>query len=214
MSEFEKLLADLDELVLAKSAVAEPADLLKAEKGGQKNLFGAADSDDEEDEEDEEDDEDEEDEGDEGDEKFTKALSVTLPSGEMVEAYDGTRLVKALSAQMSSAQDEMRGSLDQVHQALEKTTALLKSLVGDNEALRAQVDSLASAGRGRKSSLSVHDKPATSAPAPAAPGRKELLAKCLVAQQAGRISGHDVATAENALNKGMELPAYLVSRIG
>ena len=208
MSEFEKLLADLDELVLAKSAVAEPADLLKAEKGGQKNLFGAADSDDEEDEEDEED------EGDEGDEKFTKALSVTLPSGEMVEAYDGTRLVKALSAQMSSAQDEMRGSLDQVHQALEKTTALLKSLVGDNEALRAQVDSLASAGRGRKSSLSVHDKPATSAPAPAAPGRKELLAKCLVAQQAGRISGHDVATAENALNKGMELPAYLVSRIG
>ena len=208
MSEFEKLLADLDDLVLAKSAVAEPADLLKAEKGGQKNLFGAADSDDEEDEEDEED------EGDEGDEKFTKALSVTLPSGEMVEAYDGTRLVKALSAQMSSAQDEMRGSLDQVHQALEKTTALLKSLVGDNEALRAQVDSLASAGRGRKSSLSVHDKPATSAPAPAAPGRKELLAKCLVAQQAGRISGHDVATAENALNKGMELPAYLVSRIG
>lgn len=207
MSEFEKLLADLDEIALAKSAASENADLLKAEKPD------FPEKDDEEEDEDADENQDEGEDEEQGD-LFSKAMEVTLPSGERVEAYDGTLLVKALGNQVAESREAMQSSLDKVQQALVKTTKLLKSLVGDNEALRSQVEILAASGRGRRSSLSIHDKPAASIQAPAVQSRKEILAKALVAQQAGKISGYDVATAEETLNKGLELPARFLSLIG
>lgn len=209
MSEFDKLLAELDELSLVKSQT------------GQAELFGKSaqpsakkgDEDDDDawdkfaDEDDDEDDDDDE-------TPMGKSFSVTLPGGEEVEALDGTLIVKALRDDLLSSQGEVRTSLNQIGEVLQRTTAMLKSLASDNATLRAEMDSLASAGRGRKSSLSVHEKPATVvAPAPAAPSRQEVLAKALAAQQAGKISGYEVALAEGYINRGQTLPASLLSRI-
>lgn len=210
MSEFDKLLAELDELSLAKS------------QSGQADLFGksappSAKKGDDEDEDDAWDqfiDEDDEDGEDDDEKPMGKSFSVTLPGGEEVEALDGTLLVKALRDDLLASQGEVRTSLNQIGEVLTRTTAILKSLASDNATLRAEIDALASAGRGRKSSLSVHEKPATvAAPAPAVPSRQEVLAKALAAQQAGKISGYEVALAEGYINRGQTLPASLLSRI-
>lgn len=210
MSEFDKLLAELDELSLAKS------------QSGQADLFGksappSAKKGDDEDEDDAWDqfiDEDDEDGEDDDEKPMGKSFSVTLPGGEEVDALDGTLLVKALRDDLLASQGEVRTSLNQIGEVLTRTTAILKSLASDNATLRAEIDALASAGRGRKSSLSVHEKPATvAAPAPAVPSRQEVLAKALAAQQAGKISGYEVALAEGYINRGQTLPASLLSRI-
>ena len=212
MSEFDKLLAELDELSLAKSQT------------GQMEMFGKADKPSAQKGDEDEDDDDawdkfaedeDEDDDDENEKPMGKSFSVTLPGGEEVEALDGTLLVKALRDDLLSSQGEVRTSLNQIGEVLQRTTAMLKSLASDNAALRAEVDSLATAGRGRKSSLSVHEKPATAvAPAQAAPSRKEILAKAMDAMNAGRISGYEVALAEGCLNRGQALPEALAARIG
>lgn len=212
MSEFDKLLAELDELSLAKSQT------------GQMEMFGKADKPSAQKGDEDEDDDDawdkfaedeDEDDDDENEKPMGKSFFVTLPGGEEVEALDGTLLVKALRDDLLSSQGEVRTSLNQIGEVLQRTTAMLKSLASDNAALRAEVDSLATAGRGRKSSLSVHEKPATAvAPAQAAPSRKEILAKAMDAMNAGRISGYEVALAEGCLNRGQALPEALAARIG
>ena len=210
MSEFDKLLAELDELSLAKSQT------------GQMEMFGKADKPSAQKGDEDEDDDDawdkfaeDEDEDDEDEKPMGKSFSVTLPGGEEVEALDGTLLVKALRDDLLSSQGEVRTSLNQIGEVLTRTTAMLKSLAGDNAALRAEMDALASAGRGRKSALSVHEKPATTvAPTQVVPSRKEILAKAMDAMNAGRISGYEVALAEGCLNRGQALPEALAARIG
>lgn len=213
MSEFDKLLAELDELSLAKSQTGQMEMFGKADKPSAQKGDEDEDDDDAWDKFAEDEDEDDDDE-DEDEKPMGKSFSVTLPGGEEVEALDGTLLVKALRDDLLSSQGEVRTSLNQIGEVLTRTTAMLKSLAGDNAALRAEMDALASAGRGRKSSLSVHEKPATAvAPAQAAPSRQEVLAKALAAQHAGKISGYEVALAEGYINRGQALPASLLARI-
>lgn len=214
MSEFDKLLAELDELSLAKSQTGQMEMFGKADKPSAQKGDEDEDDDDAWDKFAEDEDEDDDDE-DENEKPMGKSFSVTLPGGEEVEALDGTLLVKALRDDLLSSQGEVRTSLNQIGEVLQRTTAMLKSLAGDNAALRAEMDALASAGRGRKSALSVHEKPATTvAPTQVVPSRKEILAKAMDAMNAGRISGYEVALAEGCLNRGQALPEALAARIG
>lgn len=146
----------------------------------------------------------------EGDGKpVAKSMTAQDADGEEIEVVDATELLKSLGAR----QDEHGGVLAK---ALETFTAIAKSQTEMIKSLRAEVKTLAGQGRGRKTVVSVAEKPdPTPQVQQAAPSikREEFLAKCLDAQRAGKLSGHDVTRAETAINNGIPVPAEIVARI-
>jgi hypothetical protein len=149
----------------------------------------------------------EDDDDSDADETFGKAFQVTLADGSRVEAYDGTALLKALHTRVAAAEatrGQTLAAMRAMRQALDRQSELIKSLAG-------QVKAIGRQGRGRKSVLDVHERPG----AVAEPGKtpREILAKALAAQKAGRITGEDVAVAEGYVNSGREIPATLKQRI-
>lgn len=190
MTEFEQLQAELDALTELRKAHAEPD----------------GDEDENGNEDDTPKDEEEEEEGGEegtlkkGKGKMCKSFDMTLDNGETVEAVDGMELIKSLSDRM----DDQDGK---VYTVLSAQTALLKAMQEDIFNMRQQ-------GRGRKTSLTMHDKP-TPTPLAKAEGipAAEFLNKCLDAQKAGRITGLDVATAESYIQRSMDVPDSIKSRV-
>ena len=78
---------------------------------------------------------------------------------------------------------------------------------------------LAGEGRGRKTVVSVSEKPVAGATMAKSQGAadglsaNEFMAKALAAQASGRLTGLDVARAESALNKGLPVPQDVVNRV-
>ncbi|MEY8688457.1 MAG: hypothetical protein AB9M53_01075 [Leptothrix sp. (in: b-proteobacteria)] len=153
------------------------------------------------------------------DKPFGKSMTVTTEEGEEVEAIDGTELVKGLMDQVQgfgAKLEAAQSSEATLAKALEQTLTVVKGQGELIKSLQAQVGKLSDAGRGRKSSVTVHEPPtiAKSMDAGAATiTPNELMAKCFAAQQAGRLTGLDVARAENYLNSGASVPADILSRI-
>ena len=210
---FDALLADLDALQKAvppakpeKHAESDVDDALIQQAAG-----GDADDDETPDGEDlpeldeaatakgksaSKDDEDDEDDEDEDDEYFGKAFTMTDSDGETIRAYDGTALLKGFHQRLSSLENDTL-------KTLQAQTALIKSLRADVAALHAQ-------GRGRKTVLNIHDKPAGHFASPP-PAPQALLAKALSAQKAGQLTGQDVARIETYLGRGLALPPDLAA---
>ena len=221
---FEKLLGELEALqTLKKSApadkkmdekAAKEADeaddkkILEAAAGaGGEAAEEAADEGDEPETGDEDIPADDDDEG-EG-EMMGKSFNFRLESGEEIEAIDGTELVKSLIARFDSTESAMT-------KALGGAIDLIKSQGEEISALKTEVKRLGSEGRGRKTVVSVAEKPAVGAMAKAEPAgvsSEEFMAKCLTAQSAGRITALDVAKAEGYLLKGLAVPADIVQRV-
>lgn len=143
-----------------------------------------------------------------GDNDLGKSFSFTLEDGNVVEAIDGTALVKALMERQE------RGEAD-VTKALGMTVDLIKSLQTQVGALQTQVGKLASSGTGRKAVLSVSERPSVLRKSQEEEGipAGEFLAKCLVAQAAGKITAADVSRAESYVNHGLQVPAEIVARV-
>ena len=141
-----------------------------------------------------------------------KSFVLQDSDGNEHEAVDATELLKSLI----DRQDTAEGVLAK---ALSSVTGLVKSQGEMIKSLNAKVNELSSQGRGRKTVLSVMDKPdaatiAKSTSAHAAPmSPKEIMAKCLEAQKSGALTGMDVARAEISINNGVALPADIVSRL-
>lgn len=213
MSRFDELLTDLEEIAaadaLAKASAMEEDELLaKASHAEPDEDNEGGESDGDEDNESNEGDED--DDGDE-DDTMSKSFHLTLPDGTEAEAIDGTLLIKSL-------RDEMTEDFQGLAKAIKAQTALIKSLHADNQSLRAQVETLAKSGRGRKSAvLTVHEKPDVGTPADAQPEKPEprgLMAKALDAQRAGRLSSIEVSTLDLLLGAGKPVPETLLAKIG
>lgn len=140
--------------------------------------------------------EEEEEEEEEGDEYLGKAFTMLTPNGKRVAAYDGTHMMKSFHQRLSTLETVML-------KAAQQQTALIKSL-------RAEVAALKQQGRGRKTTLNIHEKPVGHfASAPQEP--QALLAKALSAQKAGRLTGQDVGRIEAYLGRGLALPPELAS---
>ena len=88
-----------------------------------------------------------------------------------------------------------------------------------NKSLQDEVKKLAGEGRGRKTVVSVSEKPVAGATVAKSQGAadglsaNEFMAKALAAQASGRLTGLDVARAESALNKGLPVPQDVVNRV-
>lgn len=141
---------------------------------------------------------------------MAKSFEVTLADGTKVQAQDGTALVKAL-------QDRVEATEGVLAKALETAVDMLKSQGARLAAAEAVIAKMSSEGKGRKAVLTVVEKPsATSmAKSQAEEGMKpeEFMAKALDAQKLGRITGMDVAVAEANLNRGQEVPADIIKRV-
>ena len=149
------------------------------------------------------------DKDDDEDEIFGKSFAVTTESGETIEAYDGTALMKAFEqrlAALEEAHEAREQHIEQAEAVIHKQAELIKSMHGDLAKLKEQ-------GRGRKSALTVHDKPASVPAAPVKPAPATVLAKAMSAQQAGKMTGSDVACIESYLSRGLALPADLADLV-
>lgn len=143
---------------------------------------------------------------------MAKSFQLTLDDGTVIEAQDGTEMVKALGDRLSSTETMMA-------KALGDTLALVKGQADMIKSLSDQVKKLSGEGRGRKAVLSVVEKPAPVAATMAKSQQAEgvtpeiFFAKALDAQKAGRISGTDIAVAESCLNRGQAIPENIVQRV-
>lgn len=206
---FEALLEEFDSMQKSLAAQAEEA------KQDDEKIQSAAEGDGDDDEDDEkgaagagekaEGEEKEE----EGEAVMGKSFSFTLDSGEVVEAVDGTELVKSLMGRIENNESQVATALTGALGLIKQQGEMIKSL---ND----KVIALGAEGRGRKASLTIHEKPAVGSMEKSEPSGMpagEFLTKCLAAQAAGRITGQDVSRAQIALNSGVAVPSDIVSRV-
>lgn len=147
---------------------------------------------------------------------LTKSFCFTLDTGEVIEAEDGTELVKALIEEAASdraAVEKVVGATLDLVKSMRvqqsKDRDLIKSLQG-------QVAALSTKGAGRKAVLSVNEK--TAAPMrksgePQGMNAEAFMAKAMDAMSAGKLTGLDVARVESHLNHGTQIPDDIVSRV-
>lgn len=214
MSDFDELLAEL------KQAEAEQQTLAKAmpadDGEDDKNIADAAeepDGDEGGNPEDAEGDhkEPDGDEGKGGEKPMAKSMTV---DGEEYEVVDAEQLIKSLQ-DLTGRVETNEGVLAK---ALESTLGTIKAQGEMIKSLSAKIDKLGGQGRGRKTVLAVTEKPepaGTMAKSmqPEAPKPGEILAKALSAQQAGKLTAHDVSRCEIAFQSGVAFPADVLARI-
>lgn len=236
---FEALLDDLDALQKARPPQFEPdadqkdgpsdgdADNKPAPKAkadpGDKKIAAAADSDKDgdgtPDGEDDLPEDDEEDPEDDDSETFGKSFAVTTATGETIEAYDGTAMMKAFEQRLAALEQDHEASVVKLEKAEQTIADLLKAeavISKQSELIKSmhgQLASIQESGRGRKSALTVHERPSAIPTAPDKPAPGLVLAKAMSAQQTGKITGTDVARIESYLSRGLAVPSELASLI-
>lgn len=202
---FEKLLEDLE--VMTKSL---------GEDDGAKddeNIQAAADEAGHDDEEADEAGEHAEPDGDEdenGEEPMGKSFAFTLENGEVIEAMDGTELVKSLMDRVNGQEAVMAKALGQTLDLVKAQGDMIKSLQG-------QVKKLAGEGRGRKAVLSVAEKvPAGQTMAKSEqPGMtlQEFFAKADAAFASGRITGHELTAIDVCRRSGAAIDQGIIAKV-
>lgn len=238
MSEFSALIDDLETVLAAEEetlakALKPDADDAADDKAIKEAADGDADDDGEADGEDALDDYDDhaepdadneggpsdgdEDNEDEDEKPLKKSFTVSLPDGTEAEALDGDQLIKSFTDQLAGLRTETSAALAQVATALGRSTKLIKSLREQNTALAAQVTALGNSSRGRKSALTVHERPMVGDQSLAkAEGisPRDLMAKALAAQQSGRLTGSQVAEIDAYAARGLAIPESLLAKLG
>ena len=238
MSEFSALIDDLETVLAAEEetlakALKPDADDAADDKAIKDAADGDADDDGEADGEDALDDYDDhaepdadneggpsdgdEDNEDEDEKPMKKSFTVSLPDGTEAEALDGDQLIKSFTDQIAGLRTETSAALAQVATALGRSTKLIKSLREQNTALAAQVTALGNSSRGRKSALTVHERPMVGDQSLAkAEGisPRDLMAKALAAQQSGRLTGSQVAEIDAYAARGLAIPESLLAKLG
>ncbi len=152
--------------------------------------------------------------GDEG--PMVKSFSFQLDTGEVVEAVDGTELVKSLQNEVALLKSERETAASQSEKVFQAVLGQLKSQGQLIKSLSAQLEKLSSEGRGRKSIAAPSAAMAKSMGADANAGGltpDRLLAKANAAFDAGRISGKELTVIDVSLRHGAALDDGLMARV-
>lgn len=215
---FDKLLAELDGLVTDQETMrkALPAGdgeddkniQAAAAEGGDMddvNVDGKAPTGDDDDDED-------------GGEPMGKSLgTVTLESGEQVEAVDGTELVKSLMDQVGKLGEQQTASEQALTKAVETCVTLIKSNNDMVKSLQEEIVKLRGEGRGRKTVLNVSEKPAAGTQLaksePTGMTGAEFLAKSHAAFDARKITGTELTTIDVALRSGAPVDPKVIQKV-
>lgn len=198
---FEKLLEELE--VMAKSIGEDDGDddeaIQAAAEDGKEGEHAEPDGD-----------EDGEVEGDgDGDEPMGKSFAFTLEDGTVVEAQDGTELVKSLMARIDTTESTIAKALGSAVELIGKQGDMIKSL-------QAEMKKMAGEGRGRKTVVSVAEKvPTGQTMAKSEPGMtvRQFFAKANAAFGAGKITGQELTAIDVSIRSGMEIDQGLVAKV-
>lgn len=154
----------------------------------------------------------------EGDE-LGKSLTVIGENGEEEEAIDATDLLKSLVAKA----EHFDGVEQDLLKGLTLVTDLVKSQAAEIGSLKGQLATLAGAGRGRRAVVSVSERPALAkslgadgaveGDAPEGIPANEFMAKAMDAFSAGKITGGEVSRAESYINRGLDVPASIKTKV-
>jgi hypothetical protein len=155
-------------------------------------------------------------EGEEGDTAegadIAKSFEITLENGDKIQAVDGASLIKSLVGRIEKNEGAVLTVLGDARKVIVAQGELIKSLATDVAALK-------DTGKGRRTVLTIAEKPAATAEVLAKSevdggmSGDEFMAKALVAQTAGRITGSQVAVAEAYLNAHKPPPADIVRAV-
>lgn len=208
-SEFDKLLGELDILAKATCKTDDKKIAVAAEEGTK------ADPDD---------DDDDDDEAKGGKKTMAKSLTVTLADGSVVEAEDGTELIKALQTQL---EETIEGVSKTEAAMLKGLTAAVGLIKGQGEMLKSQGETIATLqtqitklsgeGRGRKAVVTLADRTSATEEMNKSEGKgiaaAELMTKATEKFGEGKITGLELSTLEASLNRGIVPPPEFVRRI-
>lgn len=150
------------------------------------------------------------DEDEAGDEPMGKSFAFTLENGEVIEALDGTELVKSLMDRVNTNESQMTKALGAAIALIGQQGAMIKSLQGE-------MKKLAGEGRGRKAVVSVAEKvPAGQTMTKSEqPGMtpQEFFAKANAAFSAGRLSGQELTVIDVCMRSGQSIDQGLVAKV-
>jgi hypothetical protein len=193
MSEFDKLAQDLE--LLAKSQIAD--------KETDEKIAAAAE---------EGDAVDGDDEGDE-DEVLGKSFSMER-DGEQVQAYDATTLLKSMIGRIDTIESTDAENRQHLGKSLELISDMLKAQTSEIASLKKSLGEIGGEGRGRKTVLTISEKASSLTKSESGqPSNGELMAKCLTAQKAGRLTALDVSRANVAVESGLAVPGDILARL-
>lgn len=152
----------------------------------------------------------EDDDPDELGEAFGKSLGANADGAEMIDA---TELVKSMLARQDATDGVLAKAMTSMVGAMSKQNELIKSL-------QAEVRTLAGQGRGRKTMVTIADKPGVAdvlAKSEAAEEGKittgELLAKSHAAHAAKKISGVELNTIDVCLRNNWPIDAGILQKV-
>lgn len=151
----------------------------------------------------------EDNEPDEGDKPIAKSVTAMV-DGEEVEAIDATDLLKSL-------QDRVDEHDDVLAKALTTTLATVKAQGEMIKSLNAEMKKLAGKGAGRKTVLTVVEKPAAGEQDMTKSQQDgmttgEFMAKANAAFAAGKLTGIELTTADVAIRQGAQIPAGIIAK--
>lgn len=197
MSQYDELLAELD--LLQKS--------YGADDGDQKIAAAAEDEDDDENEHPEPDADDaggpsdNDEDNDDDFQPIAKSFAFQLDSGETVEAFDGTELIKSLQDRVSAADT-----------VLHDAVSLIKSMHSEIGSLKQKVAKLSSEGRGRKAVVNVHESAEPMAKSQGMVTAEALMAKANAAFSDGKLTGRELNELDASIRMGQPPNPSLIAK--
>lgn len=199
---FEALLGELETMTKALPA-ADVADDQKIQAAADGN--GDADDDNKD--------------GQDGGAPMTKSLTVTLPNGEVIEAEDGTELVKSLMDQVGKQEDMMVKAMGGALNLIKHQGEQLKAQGELIKSLQDTVGKLGNQGAGRKSIVDVHQQVTEMTKSLGGQQEKgisatEFMAKSHAAFAAKKISGQELNTIDVCLRQGAPIDPSLLAKVG
>lgn len=140
---------------------------------------------------------------------LTKSMTAIV-DGEEVEAVDATDLLKSLDGRLGDVETTLAKGLQVAMGTIKAQGDLIKSL---ND----QINKLAGQGKGRKSVITVSEKPAAGESTlaksePQGMTNQEFLLKANAAFAAGKLSGQELTTADVAIRMGQQVPAQIIAK--
>lgn len=194
---FDALIGELDTLTKAIPAVVDGDDKIANADAGNN------------------DDDNDEDDKEGGNAPMAKSFVVELEDGTKIEAQDGTELVKSLMSRIDNNEETLAKALGSAvnlikvqGEQLAQTTALVKSL-------QSKVSELSGEGRGRKTVVSIHEKPANTLAKSEPEGitAQEFMTKANAAFNAGRISGKDLTVCDVSIRSNQPIDQSIMAKV-
>lgn len=146
--------------------------------------------------------------------QMAKSLQVTLADGTVVDAEDGTELVKSLMEQVSGLEGTMAKALGAAVGLIKRQGEQLTATGDLVKSLQSKIAELSGEGRGRKAVLTIVEKPnqlAKSEPQGMTP--PEFMAKANSAFAGGKITGQELTVIDVSIRQGQAIDTGLVSKV-